>query len=352
MNAKHNVNIGGRKVGAGAHCFIIAEAGVNHNGDLGTALALVDAAVEAGADAVKFQTFNADKLVCRNAPCAAYQMRNTGESGTQYEMLRNLELSSDDYGVIKERCSKRSIVFLSTPFDVESVDLLCALGVPAFKIGSGELTNLQLLAHVAGKGRPVIISTGMSVLDEVKTAVDVVRSAGNNEIVLMHCVSNYPALPEEVNLKAMDLLSASIGVPVGYSDHTVGSFVAVAAVAMGACIIEKHFTLSREQAGPDHKASLDPSGLADLVAAIRTVELAIGDGVKKPADSEKEMIKIARRSLVAAREIPAGHRIEPSYIEIKRPGTGLPPSELGKVAGHIARVTIPSGALISMEMLS
>lgn len=275
-------------MGSGRPCFIIAEAGVNHNGSLDLALKLVDAAVAAGADAVKFQTFRADRLVTLHAPKAAYQSETTGGAESQFEMLRKLELDERGHRALVDHCASRGIAFLSTPFDEESADILETLGVPAYKLPSGELTNLPFLRHVAQKKRPMIMSTGMATMEEVGKAVEAVRIAECTDLILLHCVSAYPADPADVNLRAMATLAESFGVPVGYSDHTLGIEVALAAVAMGACILEKHFTLDRSLPGPDHRISAEPAELATLVASARKVEAALGNGVKRPSLSEAD----------------------------------------------------------------
>jgi N-acetylneuraminate synthase len=344
--------IGDRKVGAGQPCFIIAEAGVNHNGRSDLALKLVDAAAEAGADAVKFQTFRAERLASPGAPKAAYQVKTTGGGESQFEMLKRLELSAEAHRELVARARERGIVFLSTPFDEESADFLDGLGAAALKIGSGELTNLPLVAHVARKGKPVIISTGMSWLAEVEAAVRAVEEAGNRQVALLHCVTNYPADPADANLRAMRTLEQAFGVPVGYSDHTVGIEVALAAVALGACIIEKHFTLDRSLPGPDHQASLEPAELAALVRGIRAVEKALGTGRKQPAPAEAETARAARRSLVMAKDAPAGTVLTESHVALRRPGTGLPPAMLKSVVGRTLRRDVAAGAVIELSMLA
>ena len=263
--------IDGRLVGRGQPCLIIAEAGVNHNGSLDLACELVDAARAAGADAVKFQTFKAERLVSVAAPKAAYQKRTTGAEESQLEMIRKLELSETDHRRLLARCREQGILFLSSPFDEQSADFLDELGLSAFKIPSGELTNLPFLAHLAGKGRPLILSTGMACLAEVEAAVQTIAEVGPVPVALLQCVSNYPADPADVNLRAMDTLAVAFGVAVGYSDHVPGNEVAFAAVARGACIVEKHFTLDRSLPGPDHQASLEPDELAALVRGIREI---------------------------------------------------------------------------------
>lgn len=338
--------------GDGFHCFIIAEAGVNHNGSLGLALQLVDAAVAAGANAIKFQTFKADKIVTHDAPKAAYQKRQTGAAESQFEMIRRLELTPEDHRRIFNHCQSRNIVFLSTPFDEESADLLEELGVPAFKIPSGEITNYRLLGHVARKRKPIILSTGMSRLGEVEEAIQTIESEGNLNITLLHTVSNYPASPKDVNLRAMRTLKEAFGKPVGYSDHTLGNEVSFAAVALGACVIEKHLTLDRRLPGPDHAASAEPAEFKAMVDGVRTIELALGDGRKVPRSSERDVAAVARRSVVAATDLPAGTRLSTEHLALKRPGTGLPPSLLQFVLGRTLRCDVRAGTLLTLEMLS
>jgi len=345
------IEISGRRVGPGYPVFVIAEAGVNHNGDLDLALRLVDAAVAAKADAVKFQTFVAENLVSINAPKAEYQKQNAGQEESQFEMLKRLELSVEEFRGVKAHCEANNIIFMSTPFDTSSLNLLVELGVPAFKISSGDLTNLPFLADVGKKQKPVILSTGMSDMSEVREAVGALRGAGNEQIALLHCVSNYPADPAEANLRAMDAMRREFGLPVGYSDHTMGLEVSLAAVALGACIIEKHFTLDRTLEGPDHRASLMPEELNDLVKSIRNIEVALGDGEKKPAPSERAIAEVARRSLVAAKDIAAGTVLTPAMIEIKRPGTGLSPRMLPKMLGHRTRFNLRAGELLTLETI-
>jgi N-acetylneuraminate synthase len=336
----------------GEPCYVIAEAGVNHNGDVDTAKRLVEVAANSGADAVKFQTFKTERLVLQHAPKAEYQKRTTGSQESQFQMLKRLELSHADHIELFRYCASRQITFLSTPFDEESADFLDELGVEAFKISSGDLTNLPFLEHVAEKGKLMIVSTGMATLSEVRTAVDLVTTAGNRNLILLHCVSDYPAQPSTINLKAMQTLADAFGFPVGYSDHTRGIDVALAAVARGAVVLEKHFTLSRTLQGPDHLASLEPEELAALVQGVRNVEAALGSGAKEPTRSEMDTAHAARRSLVAARAIAAGSVITPDMILRLRPGTGLPPSMLPNIVGRYAVKDIPSGTLLTLEMVS
>lgn len=339
--------IQGRMVGEGAPCFIMAEAGVNHNGSLEMAKRLVETAVSAGADAVKFQTFKAERLASASASKAAYQLQTTDASESQVAMLRRLELSAADHRALQAYCRKRRILFLSTPFEEDSADFLADLGVPAFKIPSGEITNLPFLAHVARKGKPMIMSTGMSTLTEVRQAVETIRAAGNDQLVLLHCVSAYPADPADANLRAMQTLSSAFGVPVGYSDHTPGIEVALAAVALGACLVEKHFTLDRNLPGPDHLASLEPEELRALVRGIRIVERSLGHGRKEPTASEAETVAVVRKSVVAAHNLPAGALVERADLAMKRPGTGIPPGEASRVVGRRTRRSLTADELLS-----
>jgi N-acetylneuraminate synthase len=345
------VGVGEFEVGPGAPVFIIAEAGVNHNGDVELARRLIEAAAEAGADAVKFQAFVAEQLATPHAAKARYQQEAATSGEPQLEMLRRLELGPDDFRELKGHCDRKGVAFLASPFDYESADLLEQLGVPAFKIPSGEVVNHPFLEYVARKGRPLIMSTGMCCLSEVDEAVRVIRQTGNERLILLHCVSNYPANPADANLRVMHTMQMAFGVPVGYSDHTLGIEVALAAVAMGACVIEKHFTLDRTLPGPDHRASLEPEGLATLVKSIRNVEAALGNGQKKPAAAEAETAAAARRSLVAASDIAPGTILAEQHIAIKRPGTGLPPAMRKYLMGRRARVMIHEGTLLAFEHL-
>lgn len=331
-----------RRSGRAERCFVVAEAGVNHNGDFELAKQLVDTAVEAGANAVKFQTFDADELLTSEAEKASYQQEATDDEETQYEMLKRLELGASKQRRLAEYARERGIVFLSTPFDGESATFLDQLGVPFFKIGSGELTNTPFLRHVAELGRPMLVSTGMSWIGEVENAVRAIEEAGNDRLALLHCVSQYPAPVEAVNLRAMDTLERAFGYPVGFSDHTMGIDIPVAAVARGARIVEKHFTLDRSMEGPDHEASLEPDELARMVEGVRRVEKALGDGRKRPTGDEGEVAEAARKSIVTTREISAGERLDLDALAIRRPGTGLTPDLLNRVEGLTAAQDIDS----------
>ena len=339
-------DIGGRMVGHGHPCFIIAEAGVNHNGDMDMARKLVEVAAEARADAIKFQSFRAEKVVSRSAPKAEYQLKTTDATESQEQMLRKLELSPEAHVELQAHCKEVGLQFISTAFDIESVDLLAELGVPVFKIPSGEVNNLPFLDHVARKGKPVILSTGMSYLDEVEQAMRVMHSAGCQRMVVLHCVSNYPADSADVNLRAMETIAAGLDVPVGYSDHTLGIHVPLAARAMGACVIEKHFTLDRKLPGPDHPASLEPDELAEMVKGIRAVESALGHGRKEPADSELNNRQVVRRSLAAMIDLAPGEVLTANMLTQLRPGTGIAPTFMDQVIGRTLRHPRRSGELL------
>jgi N-acetylneuraminate synthase len=334
--------------------FVIAEAGVNHNGKLDLALQLVDAAAHAKADAVKFQTFRADAIVTRAAPKAAYQERAPVDEASQLEMLKNLELDLAAHRAIAKRCSERGIEFMSTPFDLESVAMLDELGVRRFKVPSGELTNPPLLRAVARTGKPLIVSTGMATLGDVELALSVLArelapELGENalwnpkaqdilraRVTLLHCTTEYPAPPEAANLRAMATLASAFGLPVGYSDHTEGPAISIAAVALGAVVIEKHITLDRTMRGPDHAASLETKDLAEFVRSLRAACAALGDGRKVPQPAEIGNRAIARRSLVAKRSIARGEAYSPENLTLKRPGTGVPSSQWDAMIGRPA----------------
>lgn len=313
--------------------FIIAEAGVNHNGDIELAKRLIDAAAIAGADAVKFQTFRAEKLVCHDAKKAAYQMEATGKKESQLEMLKKLELSQSAHKEIMEHCKKRNILFLSTPFDLESADMLHKAGMKIFKIPSGEITNLPYLRGIASLGEKTIMSTGMSSMEEVSNAVRILKENGASSIAALHCNTEYPTPMEDVNLRAMLTIKKQLGISVGYSDHTRGIEVPIAAVALGAEIIEKHFTLDRNLKGPDHKASLEPDELRNMICAIRNIEKALGKEEKTPSKSELKNREVARKSIVAKVAIKKGEVFSEKNITVKRPGTGISPMKWDEVIG-------------------
>jgi N-acetylneuraminate synthase len=343
--------LGAKRIGKGNPCYVIAEAGVNHNGSLDMALELVRKAAEAGADAVKFQTFKAENLVSESAPMAKYQKENLRSNGGQLEMLRKLELTAEEFHHIYTACHDHGIQFLSTPFDMESARLLDGMGVPAFKVGSGEITNLPFLHALASLGKPILLSTGMSDMVEVEAAVSTIRAAGDFPLAIMHCTSAYPAPAESCNLRAMDSLTKTFAVPVGYSDHTVGWDVCLAAVSLGATILEKHFTLDPSLPGPDHRASLDPAQLKKMIQEIRRVESALGTGVKAPVEAEMDTRLVARKSLVLARAVDKGGTIQEEDLTVKRPGTGIPPSQWRSVVGRRLKVDGAAERVLSWDDL-
>ena len=324
--------------------LIVAEAGVNHNGELKLAMKMVDAAVQAGVDIVKFQTFSTNRLVTRSAKKADYQAQAAGGNESQYEMLIRLELTRDMHEALINHCKSRDIQFLSTGFDLESIDMLLELGLDSFKIPSGEITNLPYLRHVGHYGKSVMLSTGMSTLGEIEAALEALEQAGTqrSQITVLHCNTEYPTPMMDVNLRAMVAIRDAFGVAVGYSDHTPGIEVAIAAVALGAVVIEKHFTMDRNLPGPDHKASLEPDELKSMVTAIRNIELALGDGIKRLSASEAKNKPVARKSLVAACAIGEGEVFSESNLAVKRPGTGVSPMRWDEVMGrHAPRDFVP-----------
>jgi N,N'-diacetyllegionaminate synthase len=332
MTAAASAEIGGRRVGAGEPVLVVAEIGVNHDGDVGVALELVDAAAAAGAEAVKLQAFRPEALATAAAPLAAYQRAGAGAARDQLEMLTRLCLSERDFTAVAERCEQHGIMFLATPFDLASAALLERVGMPAFKVGSGELTNLPFLRELAARGRPLIVSTGMATLAEVAEAVALVRAAGV-PLVLLHCVSSYPTPAAQANLRAIDTLRTTFHVPVGYSDHCLGLEASLAAVARGACLLERHVTLDRTRPGPDHAMSLEPHELRELVQRVRVVEALLGDGCKAPQPAEHDTRAVARRSIVASRTLRAGETLTAETLAVKRPGGGLAPARLPELIG-------------------
>ncbi len=318
------------------HTIIIAEAGVNHNGDMALAKRLIDVAAQAGVDYVKFQTFKAEKLVTREARKAAYQQQNTNDqSDTQFDMLKKLELSFDNHIELIDYCQQKNIRFLSTAFDEESIDLLYGLGIRLFKIPSGEITNLPYLRKIATLAHQVIISTGMAAMEDIEGALKVFTDAGmlKEQLTILHCNTEYPTPMVDVNLNAMQTIKDTFGVEVGYSDHTKGIEVPIAAVALGARVIEKHFTLDKTMEGPDHKASLEPDELVDMITAIRNIELALGNGIKQPSPSEQANMIIARKSLHVSKELKKGGILSADHITAKRPGDGISPMEIDRIIG-------------------
>jgi N,N'-diacetyllegionaminate synthase len=354
MNGANDNNRGQRK-----SVFFIAEAGVNHNGDDEMAMRLVETAAQCGADAVKFQTFSAEKLVRRGAEKAEYQRRATGD-GDQFSLLKALEMSPQLHDALMQRCRELNIEFMSTPFDEDAADFLLGMGMQRIKVPSGEITNLPFLEHLATKGVPLIVSTGMATLDEIKIAVRTMEEArsragfgplSGDALTILHCTSNYPADWADVNLRALQTIAAETGLPVGYSDHTLGLAVSTAAVAMGAAVIEKHFTLDRGLPGPDHKASLTPEELAALIAQIRHVEMALGSPVKAPTASELPVRELVRRSVTTARDIEMGQRLSAADLILRRPGNGIQPGEMKNLVGRTAARALPAGTTLQWQDL-
>lgn len=355
---KKKIEIDNKFVGEGEPCFVIAEAGVNHNGKLELAKKLIDIAVDAGVDAVKFQTWITEEIVTKDVQQADYQIENTGKKEFQYDMLKKLELSFDQFKELKKYADKKNIIFMSTPDDEKSVDFLYKIGIPAFKIGSGELTNDDMLEKISKKSLPIILSTGMANLEEISHAINTIKKSGNKKLMLLHCTSNYPTKINDVNLKAMTTLKEEFDLPVGYSDHTLGIDVSIAAVCLGARVIEKHFTIDKNLPGPDHKASIDHDELKKMVTEIRKIEKMspqgrqkkmdsikniqkiLGQKQKKPAKKELEIAKVVRKKIVAKKIIPKGARIQKNMITMKRAGSGLEPNDLEKVIGKYAKKTI------------
>jgi N,N'-diacetyllegionaminate synthase len=348
----YSFDLAGITVGGGARALIIAEAGVNHNGDPGLAHRLVDAAADAGADVVKFQTFVPELLAGLGAGRAEYQKQNLDEDGNQLDMLRKLTLSHEAHGALKSHAQDRGIVFLSTPFDLPSLEFLHALGVPGFKVSSGDLTNLPFLREIARRGRPVLLSSGMGTLAEVEAAVEAFRESGNPPLALFHCVSDYPTQPADCNLRAMATLRERFGLPTGWSDHTMGMALSIAATALGAEVFEKHLTLSRTMRGPDHAASLEPQEFAALVRAMRDTEAALGDGIKQPRASEAATARLARKSVVALVDLPKHHELRPEDFAVMRPGYGLHPDTAATLAGRRLARAVQAGFPISADDVS
>jgi len=337
-------------IGPGHPCFIIAEAGVNHNSDMDLAFQLIDSARQAGADAVKFQSFITEDLVTAGAEKASYQKSSTKTAGNQYYMLKALELNAKQHAELKDHCQKEGILYLCTPYEHKSIDAIDKIGAAAFKIASTDTTNIPLLRYIAGKQRPVILSTGMCTLGEVELAVKTLRESGlENKIIILQCTSEYPAPMHEINLRAMKTMERAFACPVGFSDHTPGIGASPWAVALGACIIEKHFTLDRTMLGPDHKASIEPEELALLVKTIRDVESALGDGIKRPMPSETDNKEKMQKSLVAEKNIQTGQEINEQDLICKRPGTGLPPVWFDRIIGKVAVRDISRGSLVALD---
>ncbi len=348
--AAPKVRIGDRWVGDGEPCFVIAEAGANHNRDLGMGKALIDVAADAGADAVKFQTYSAETLYSKHTPRFSY-LEGVSDQDT-WDLIKAIELPREWQADLAAHAKARGIHFLSTPFDHRAVDELEALGVPAYKIASFEIVDLPLIGYTAARRRPMIISTGLASYEDIADAVATCARAGNRDVVLLQCASLYPAPPARMNLRAMATMRAAFNVPVGLSDHSLGIHVAVAAAGLGASVVEKHFTLDRKLPGPDHPFAIEPGELSEMVRQIREVEAALGDGLKLgPAPEEMEMHEKARRSLIAARAIPRGTAIDRSMIAIKRPGFGIRPKFIDLVVGRVAKVDIVEDAVLTWDML-
>ncbi|KJS19604.1 MAG: hypothetical protein VR72_17985 [Clostridiaceae bacterium BRH_c20a] len=328
--------------------YIIAEAGVNHNGSIDIAKKMVDEAKEAGVDCIKFQTFVSKNIVSKNTNKAEYQKQQTYVNESQLDMLKKLELSFDEFVQLNEYCRKKEIEFLSTAFDFDSIDFLDSLNMKRWKIPSGEITNLPLLIKIARFGKPVILSTGMSTMEDIRAAVKALTENGSGDITVLHCTTEYPTPYEDVNLRAMNTIQDEFNLSIGYSDHTKGIEISIAAVAKGATVIEKHFTLDRNMEGPDHKASLDPGELKAMVIAIRNVEIAIGSSEKKPAESEKKNIEIARKSIIAKRNILKGERFTEENLTMKRPGNGISPMRWFEVIGQSATRDFEEDELIEI----
>lgn len=341
------MKIGDTPLGPAHSPFFISEAGVNHNGNIDMAKELIDVAADAGADAVKFQTFSADRLVTPEAPKAEYQTETTG-GGEQYDMLKRYELGRRSHETLIEYCDDNNITFLSTPFDKRSVDMLEDLGVPALKLGSGELDNYPLLEHAAATGLPMIVSTGMGTMAEVKTAYDRIREVDDStDVAFLHCTTSYPCDLDDVNLRAMETMSEELPVPVGFSDHTLLPETPALAVAAGATVVEKHFTMDRSLPGPDHKASLEPDELAHAVDLFERAATVLGSAEKRPTDSEREIMDKSRKGLHAASNISSGSEITTDHIDVLRPATGLSPSRYDEVEGACATADIGAGEPIT-----
>ncbi|MGA2418311.1 MAG: N-acetylneuraminate synthase [Candidatus Staskawiczbacteria bacterium] len=350
-NQDEKIRLGNKLVGEGKPCFIIAEAGVNHNGSLEIAKKLIDVAKDARADAVKFSTFKAEDVVSEFAGMAEYQKKNTGNNESQLQMLKKLELNNQDFLELKKHCDKKGIIFLSTPHTEDAVDFLEPF-VPAYKIASGDLTNLPFLEKVAEKKKLIILSTGMADMAEVKTAVKTIKKCGNNKIIILHCTTDYPCLPKEVNLRAMLTLRRELNLPVGYSDHTKNIFVPIMAIVMGAQVLEKHFTLDKNLPGPDHKASLDPKELKEMIHNIREAEEILGSAIKKPTKSEKKIMKIVRKSIIAREDIAKNEILTKDKLIIKRPSGGIESKYLGGILGKKTKEGIKKNELVTWKKIA
>lgn len=352
--AVNNIFLEGKKIGNGSPIFLIAEAGVNHNGNIEIAKKMIDLALKAKVDAIKFQTFITDKLVLKTTPKVEYQKTSYSDKEDFYDMIKKYELTKDDFKRLKKYCIKKGLIFLSTPFDDTSVEWLEEIGVPAFKIGSGDMNNFPLLKQICSKGKPIFLSTGMATLEEVKDSVNYIIQNGIKEIIIFQCTTNYPALYEELNLNVIDTYKREFpSFFIGFSDHSLGIKASIAAAAKGVKVIEKHFTIDKNMEGPDHKASLNPKELSEWVTAIRNIEKALGNGIKVLTDSERQIAKIARKSIISTTKLEIGDILTEDKITIKRPGTGIPPTEFFTIIKKklIVRKTIPKDSLIHWEDL-
>ncbi len=341
-----SIHIGSTTISTSSPTYIIAEAGVNHNGSLQMALDLVKAAKDAGADCVKFQTFKAEAVVTKKAPKANYQLEVTDRNESQLAMLKKLELSTEDYQQIISLCKEENIEFLSTPYNYADADFLHQLGVPAFKIASGQLVEPDFLRHVAGFGQPVIVSSGMATLAEVFDGIKTIRATGNEQVILLQCTTNYPSRLEDANIKAMVAMQQALDVVIGYSDHVPNNFACYAAVALGAKVIEKHFTLDNQLPGPDHSSSLDPTAFKEMVEGIRNIEKSLGSPVKQPTEAEIANTKGMRRSIVVLNHLPKGTVLHKDMLAFKRPATGLAPRQIGEVIGKKIAQDLPEDTIL------
>jgi len=346
------IKIGNRLVGEGEPCFIIAEAGSNHDGKLEQAKQLIDIAADAGADAVKFQTYTAEKMYSKKTPTMKYLKKDklVKKDETVWDLIKKIEMPREWHKLLADYCKGKGIIFLSTPFDLRAVDELDEF-VLAYKIASFEITHLPLLEYVAKKGKPIILSTGMADLSDIELALDTIYKQSNEDVILLHCAINYPVKYEDLNLRAMQTMRQAFQLPVGFSDHTLGITSDIAAVALGACVVEKHFTLSRKLKGPDHPFALEPDELKNMVQAIRDTEASLGSPIKKHTKAEEEVYRLGRRSLVAACNIPKAMKITREMLDVKRPGYGIHPKMINAVIGRVAKVHIEEDDILTWEMI-
>ena len=344
------ITINGKKIGKDNPIFLIGEIGVNHNGNLSVAKQLIDKAVEAKIDAVKFQTFITDDVLVKSTPKAEYAKKNNYDDESFNDMVRKLEFTREEFGILNQYCYKKGIVFLSTPYDEKSIELLSDLKVPAYKISSGDLNNFPLIELICKKKKPILLSTGMANLNEIKESVEFIKKNGINEIILFQCTTNYPSSFDEINLNVIETFQKEFpDCLIGFSDHTLGIEASIGAAAKGVKSIEKHFTLDKSMEGPDHKASLNPEELTNWSKSIRNIEKALGSFTKKPSENELEIAKVARRSIVSRREIKIGEIIKKEDLIMKRPGTGIPPNKIKKIIGNAVRRTIPKDKIIEWD---